>query len=95
MAKSKLYRVSEGSAEPVDGAESAVIPGRYDKNNWGTDWMLFTATSERMALRIAKRYDHALNNRSIRAPRFLKSLSHGWEHKLTGKVAPTKPEVKQ
>jgi lipocalin len=72
----KLYRVSEGEATLVGSAQEAVIPGRFDGNNWGHDWMIFSARSESEALALAGRYDRALNSGAIRAPKFLKSLSH-------------------
>ena len=73
----KLYRVSEGEATLVGSAQEAVIPGQFDENNWGHDWMIFSARSESEALALAGRYDRALNSGAIiRAPKFLKSLSH-------------------
>lgn len=81
----RLFRVAEGEAVEVPTAAFAVVPGQYDETNWGTDWMLFTAPNAGSACRVASRYDAALNQGRILRPRYLKSLSIGWEAKLTGK----------
>jgi hypothetical protein len=75
MAKSNLYRVSQGIVERVASTTASVVPGRFDETNWGTEWMLFTGRSEAEVLRIGRKYDAALNVGRIKAPRFLKSLS--------------------
>lgn len=72
----RLFRVAEGEAVEVPTANAAVVPGRYDKTNWGTDWMLFTAPDAGSARMLASRYDAALNQGRISRPRYLKSLSN-------------------
>jgi hypothetical protein len=74
MAITKLYRIAEGTLTEFAAPDAAVEPGRYDEQNWATDWILVRAMDATTARRISRKYDRRVTGGQIGRPRYLRPI---------------------